>query len=232
MQAVAGLTAGSLALLSDAGHNLTDALALGLAMLGVYLQRKPADDSRTFGYHRGGVLAAFVNALMLVVLSLYLFVESYHRLREPQAVNETTMIWVAGVGIVLNVAIMTGLHGGRMDAVPRIRLVHSVLIGARDRHPFRKTGSVDHDSHGRRFHHRPAAESDLEPEPFSIGGTELDVSVRRRERHGGCHRCRKAKWGYGKEQEESVSHKDLPSAARLAARDNSPGRLNVCPQGC
>ena len=58
VQVIAGLTAGSLALLSDAGHNLTDALALGLALFGVYLQRKPADESRTYGYHRGGVLAA------------------------------------------------------------------------------------------------------------------------------------------------------------------------------
>ena len=63
----AGVSAHSLALLSDAGHNVTDALALLLALFGVYLQSKPADDVKTFGYHRGGVLAAFVNALTLIV---------------------------------------------------------------------------------------------------------------------------------------------------------------------
>ena len=73
IQFAAGLQSGSLALLSDAGHNLTDALALALAMFGVYLKAKPADESRTFGYHRGGVLAAFVNAISLVALSIYLF---------------------------------------------------------------------------------------------------------------------------------------------------------------
>src|SRR5665213_4262253 len=65
----AGLRAHSLALLSDAGHNATDALALLLSLFAVYLQTKPADESRTFGYHRAGVLAAFVNALALVILS-------------------------------------------------------------------------------------------------------------------------------------------------------------------
>src|SRR5687768_12280482 len=110
VQAAGGLTAGSLALLSDAGHNLTDALALGLAMFGVYLQAKPADESRTFGYHRGGVLAAFVNALSLIGLSGYLFYEAYHRLRAPQDVHENTMITVAALGIVLNVSILLGLR--------------------------------------------------------------------------------------------------------------------------
>src|SRR4051812_5827474 len=84
VQVGAGLTAGSLALISDAGHNFTDALALGLALFGVYLQRKPADESRTFGYGRGGVLAAFVNALALVLLSIFVFYEAWERLWKPQ----------------------------------------------------------------------------------------------------------------------------------------------------
>jgi cobalt-zinc-cadmium efflux system protein len=139
IQAGAGLTAGSLALLSDAGHNLTDALALALAMFGVYLQRKPADQARTFGYHRGGVLAAFVNALMLILLSLYLFYESWHRLLNPQPVHEPTMIVVAGLGIVLNVAIMAGLHNSRSDVNIRAAWLHmfgdalgsvAIIIGA------------------------------------------------------------------------------------------------------
>lgn len=105
-----GLQAGSLALLSDAGHNLTDALALLLALAGTWLQARPADDVKTFGYHRGGVLAAFVNALALIGLSLWIFYESYERFNHPQAVAENIMIVVAGLGIVLNVAILLGLR--------------------------------------------------------------------------------------------------------------------------
>ena len=139
VQAAAGLTAGSLALLSDAGHNLTDALALGLALFGVYLQRKPADESRTFGYHRGGVLAAFVNALMLVLLSLFLFYEAWHRIQNPQDVHEPTMMAVAGLGIILNVAIMIGLRDSRSDVNIRAAWLHmlgdalgsvAIIIGA------------------------------------------------------------------------------------------------------
>lgn len=105
-----GLQAGSLALLSDAGHNLTDALALLLALAGTWLQSRPADEIKTFGYHRGSVLAAFVNALALMGLSLWIFYESYQRLEHPQPVAESTMIIVAGLGIVLNVAILLGLR--------------------------------------------------------------------------------------------------------------------------
>ncbi len=105
----AGVTAHSLALLSDAGHNVTDALALLLALLGVYLQSKPADDVKTFGYHRGGVLAAFVNALTLIVLSIYLLYESYQRILRPEAVHETTMIVVASLGIIVNLGILIAL---------------------------------------------------------------------------------------------------------------------------
>lgn len=105
----AGVSAHSLALLSDAGHNVTDALALLLALFGVYLQSKPADDVKTFGYHRGGVLAAFVNALTLIVFSIYLLYESYQRILKPEAVHESMMIIVAGLGIVVNLGILIAL---------------------------------------------------------------------------------------------------------------------------
>jgi cobalt-zinc-cadmium efflux system protein len=105
-----GVWSGSLALISDAGHNFTDALALVLAMFGVWLQSRPPDETKTYGYHRGGVLAAFVNALALVGLSIYLLWESYERLRAPHAVNENTMIVVAGLGLLLNAGILLGLR--------------------------------------------------------------------------------------------------------------------------
>jgi cobalt-zinc-cadmium efflux system protein len=139
VQFAAGLQAHSLALLSDAGHNLTDAVALALAMFGVYLQAKPADESRTFGYHRGGVLAAFINALSLLGLSAYLFYESYERLLAPQGVNEQIMIVTAGLGIVLNVGILVGLRKHESDINIRAASVHmlgdalgsvAIIVGA------------------------------------------------------------------------------------------------------
>ena len=80
VEIIAGISAHSLALLSDAGHNFTDALALILAAIAVYLQSKPANDVKTYGYHRAGVLAAFVNALTLVAISVWIFYESWQRL--------------------------------------------------------------------------------------------------------------------------------------------------------
>lgn len=130
---VAGLHAHSLALLSDAGHNFTDALALLLAWFGFYLQAKPANDVKTFGYHRAGVLTAFINALTLVALSVWIFYESYQRLLSPLAVHETTMIAVAGAGLVLNGGIMWGLRVARHhDINIRSAFVHMLgdLLGS------------------------------------------------------------------------------------------------------
>ena len=113
VETAAGFRAHSLALLSDAGHNFTDAFALLLTALGVYVQTRPGDHVRTFGYQRAGVLAAFVNALMLVVLALALFYESYQRLIHPQPVAAATMMIVAGAAFLLNFGIAWGLgaHG-------------------------------------------------------------------------------------------------------------------------
>ena len=113
VEVVAGVQAHSLALLSDAGHNFTDALALLLAWFGVYLESKPADESKTFGYHRGGVLAAFVNALTLVALSAWILFESAGRLRNPEPVATEVMLWVAVLGLILNASIMLALRKAR-----------------------------------------------------------------------------------------------------------------------
>ena len=122
---VAGLKANSLALISDAGHNFTDALALLLASFAFRMQAKPADEVKTYGYHRAGVLAAFVNALTLVVLSGYILYESYHRFLSPRQVHEITMLVVAGLGLVVNLAIMWGLRRQqRSDLNIRSAFVH------------------------------------------------------------------------------------------------------------
>jgi len=121
----AGVTAHSLALLSDAGHNFTDALALLLAWFGFYLQSKPADETKTYGYHRAGVLAAFVNALTLVALSLWILYESILRLRTPESVAETVMMAVAALGLLLNGGVMLALrHASRDDLNVRSAFVH------------------------------------------------------------------------------------------------------------
>ncbi len=133
IELVSGVRAHSLALISDAGHNATDALALLLAWFAVYLQGKPADESRTFGYHRAGVLAAFVNALTLIVLSGWLLYESWMRFLAPARVNETVMLVVAAGGLVLNGGIMLGLRrSGSNDINVRGAFIHMLgdLLGA------------------------------------------------------------------------------------------------------
>ena len=112
VEAVAGFHASSLALLSDAGHNFTDAFALLLAAIGVYLQTRPADQTKTYGYQRASVLVAFVNALTLIVLAGFLFYESALRLRHPAPVEEITMMVVAAIGLVVNLAIAMGIGHG------------------------------------------------------------------------------------------------------------------------
>ena len=107
---IAGIKADSLALLSDAGHNFTDALALGLAWFAFYLQSKPPNATKTFGYQRAGVLSAFVNAVTLVALAFFIFYESYQRFLAPREVQENIMIAVAGAGLVVNISVMIALH--------------------------------------------------------------------------------------------------------------------------
>lgn len=125
VELIAGLQAHSLALLADAGHNFTDALALGLAWAGFYLQSKPADAVKTYGYHRAGVLSAFVNALTLVALSVWILYEAVLRLRAPEPVHETTMMLVAGLGLAVNGCIMLALRAAsRNDLNIRSAFVH------------------------------------------------------------------------------------------------------------
>lgn len=110
VELAAGIRAQSLALLSDAGHNFTDALALGLAWFAFYLQSKPPNEIKTFGYHRAGVLSAFINATTLVLLAFYIFYESYLRFLNPREVHEGIMIVVASGGLAVNIGIMWALH--------------------------------------------------------------------------------------------------------------------------
>ncbi|MGA7236097.1 MAG: cation diffusion facilitator family transporter, partial [Bryobacteraceae bacterium] len=125
IEVYAGFRAHSLALLSDAGHNFTDALALFLSWFCFYLQAKPADETKTYGYHRAGVLAAFINAITLVVLSAWIVYESVARLRHPEHVEETVMLAVAALALIMNGGIMLSLRGAsKNDINVRSAFVH------------------------------------------------------------------------------------------------------------
>jgi cobalt-zinc-cadmium efflux system protein len=100
-----GLRAHSLALISEAGHNVSDLLAILLSFAAVYFQGRPATDQKTFGYQRAGVLAAFVNALTLIVLAAWIAISAIHRLYTPVTVHANIMMAVAAAGILMNGAI-------------------------------------------------------------------------------------------------------------------------------
>src|SRR5215470_14261555 len=123
---VAGLRAHSLALLSEAGHNLSDFLALLLSLVAVYLQSRPASSTKTYGYHRAGVLAALVNASSLVVVSFFIFFEAFRRVQSPQPVHAGLMMWVAGAGVVMNGAIAMLLYQSGSDVNIRSALLHEI----------------------------------------------------------------------------------------------------------
>jgi len=124
-ESVAGYFARSLALLSDAGHNLADAAALGFSWYALWIARKPAHKGMTYGYHRVGILAALVNAVSLVVIALLIFVEAVRRVRHPGAVHGWLMIVVAGVAIGVNLVIGLWLRAGsKNDLNVRSAYVH------------------------------------------------------------------------------------------------------------
>jgi cobalt-zinc-cadmium efflux system protein len=112
---VGGLISGSLALLADAAHMLTDSGALALAWVGFKLADRPADQSRSFGWARFKVLAAFVNGLTLIVLAAWIVVEAVQRLLEPQEVMGSLLLGVAILGLIVNLIAFRILHGGDQE---------------------------------------------------------------------------------------------------------------------
>lgn len=101
-EVVGGWWTGSLALLADAGHMLTDVAGVGLALLAIRFGEKSATPERTYGYYRFEILAALTNAVVLILISLYILYEAYFRFLNPPKVESTTMMWVAGVGMLVN----------------------------------------------------------------------------------------------------------------------------------
>lgn len=102
-EAVAGWLTGSLALLADAGHMLTDVAGLGLALLALWFSDRPPSPARTYGYYRAEILAALTNAVVLLGISGYILYEAYGRFRHPPPVASGAMLGVAGVGLLVNI---------------------------------------------------------------------------------------------------------------------------------
>jgi cobalt-zinc-cadmium efflux system protein len=123
---VAGIRAHSLALLSEAGHNLTDFVALLLSLLAVYLHARPPSATHTYGYHRAGVLAALVNSATLVVISFVIFFEAVRRIQQPRPVHAHLMMWVAAAGVIMNGVIAFMLYRTDRDVNVRSALVHEI----------------------------------------------------------------------------------------------------------
>jgi cobalt-zinc-cadmium efflux system protein len=122
-----GLRAHSLALISEAGHNVSDFAALGLSFVAVWLQTRPATEERTFGYQRAGVLAGFVNALSLMVLAVWILVTAAQRFFHPVTVEPHLMMMVAAAGVVMNGVIAALLYKFSGDV--NIRSVFLHMLG-------------------------------------------------------------------------------------------------------
>src|SRR5579883_452708 len=111
VEVVTGLFAHSLALLSDAGHNFTDVLALGLAAYAVWVARRPANARKTFGYHRVAILTALFNSAALIVVALGILYGAWRHFAHPSAVNSMLMLWVAGAAVFMNTVVAAILRG-------------------------------------------------------------------------------------------------------------------------
>ncbi|GLC28198.1 cation diffusion facilitator family transporter [Roseisolibacter agri] len=116
-EVVGGIVTKSLALLADAGHMLTDVGGLVLALIAIRLAERPATPQRTFGYYRIEILAALTNAVVLIVISLYILYEAYQRFRNPPEVASGGMLVVAGIGLVVNLAGMFLLRGSSAESL-------------------------------------------------------------------------------------------------------------------
>ena len=115
VEVVGGILSGSLALLADAGHMLTDTMALGLAAMAFHVSRRPPDGSLTYGYQRFQILAAFVNGLSLLVIVGWILFEAFSRFLNPREIMAETMLVIATVGLVVNLISFVVLHTGDRD---------------------------------------------------------------------------------------------------------------------
>ena len=134
-----GVFSGSIALISDAIHNLSDVPSLAISWMGLRWASRPADTKRTYGYQRAGILAAFTNSILLVIVAGFLFYEAWERVAHPANVNETVMIWISLAALAINAGITLSVMRGRHDLNLRTVFIHNlgdalsnvaILVGA------------------------------------------------------------------------------------------------------
>ena len=113
VEVIGGLITGSLALISDAAHMLTDTMALAIALAAIRIARRAPDAKRTFGYHRFEILAAAFNAVLLFLVAMYILYEAYQRFRSPAEIQSTGMLVIAVFGLLVNLVSMRLLSGGK-----------------------------------------------------------------------------------------------------------------------
>lgn len=117
VEIIGGFWTGSLALLADAGHMLTDVAGVGLALLAIWFAEKPASPERTYGYYRVEILAALTNAVVLILISLYILYEAYERFKNPPEVQSGAMLGVAAIGLVINLIGVYVLRSGSSESL-------------------------------------------------------------------------------------------------------------------
>ena len=127
-EVIGGLLSGSLALLADAGHMLTDAAGITMALLASTLAGRPATLERTFGYQRAEILAAVIHALLLFAVAAFVLVEAARRLSSPPDVSSTLMLTVAAVGLVANAGSLLLLRGAQADSL-NVRGAYLEVLG-------------------------------------------------------------------------------------------------------
>jgi cobalt-zinc-cadmium efflux system protein len=123
---LAGYSSHSMALVSDAIHNLTDVPTMMISWLATIWAKRPPTPEKTYGYHRAGILAAFVNAMLLAIVACFLIYESVDRLRHPVEVHTGLMLWVSLIALVVNGGITLALHHGRRDLNVRSIWIHNL----------------------------------------------------------------------------------------------------------
>jgi cobalt-zinc-cadmium efflux system protein len=116
-EVIGGIITGSLALLADAAHMLTDVGGLALALFAINMTQRAATAKRTYGYYRAEILAALTNAVVLIGISLYILYEAYGRFKNPPKVSSTTMLIVASIGLVINIIGMLILRKGSNESL-------------------------------------------------------------------------------------------------------------------
>src|SRR5215469_9440236 len=126
VELIAGYVGHSIALVSDAVHNLTDIPTLIISWIGMRMALRPPTSEKTYGYHRAGILAAFVNAMLLELVALFLLYESVLRLQSPVDVRTGLMLWVSVLALAINGGITQSVHSGRRDLNVRAVWLHNL----------------------------------------------------------------------------------------------------------